>query len=400
MQQSKVFFIYPIGKGDSGQRRATELIVETIPLEKEEYRVLPVPLLRRGGGLLADFKALIKYLVSLAVSWVRIVFSLRSNVLLHWSIGQTRQSWIRDAVPIFLGRILYADMRIICSINGSNFLAWEKGDREGRIFSKLLNWSKAVTVLGPQQREKLISLGVDEMKLIVLPNTCEFAGISEAALEEKLSSKGDQPIRILYLSSLIDTKGYPVFLESLERLGVSDCSSAIQAKLCGQLTGSQFSDRFSTLFEAEKWIHETIAKTNEREGIEVEWIQGAWGDDKAALYAEADIFVLPTTYRVEAQPLVILEAMAHGCAIITSKVGEIPSTLSDQEAILLDEVTVDSTSEALLTLMEDRHRRTDLARAAWQRYQSQFTPRIYGQKWRALMKRVMSDSDGCAKYEH
>jgi glycosyltransferase involved in cell wall biosynthesis len=62
---------------------------------------------------------------------------------------------------------------------------------------------------------------------------------------------------------------------------------------------------------------------NQSGRIQLEWIRGARGAEKQALFEQAQIFVLPTQYPVEAQPLAVLEAMAHGCAIVTTDVGEL-----------------------------------------------------------------------------
>ena len=45
------------------------------------------------------------------------------------------------------------------------------------------------------------------------------------------------------------------------------------------------------------------------------------GTAKDAFFGEIDIFLFPSRYRFEAQPLVVLEAMAHGCAPIVSHAG-------------------------------------------------------------------------------
>ncbi len=60
-----------------------------------------------------------------------------------------------------------------------------------------------------------------------------------------------------------------------------------------------------------------------------------WSDqaDVARLMAEADMLVLPSYD--EGLPLVILEALANGVAVVCTPVGEIPSVLSDAETALL-----------------------------------------------------------------
>ena len=72
--------------------------------------------------------------------------------------------------------------------------------------------------------------------------------------------------------------------------------------------------------------------------------------------------------KVEAQPLVLLEAMASGCAIITTSVGEIPTILEGASAIFLAEGTADELSAALARLAAEPETIGRLARAAHQRF--------------------------------
>ena len=53
-----------------------------------------------------------------------------------------------------------------------------------------------------------------------------------------------------------------------------------------------------------------------------------YGLDKFSIFSAADIFVLPTYFRNECFPLVILEAMDSGLAIISTREGAIPSMIT------------------------------------------------------------------------
>jgi len=59
----------------------------------------------------------------------------------------------------------------------------------------------------------------------------------------------------------------------------------------------------------------------------IELKSGVWGEEKARLYREASVFLLPSYY--ENFPLVVLEAAAAGLAIVTTPVGAIPEFFQD-----------------------------------------------------------------------
>ena len=80
--------------------------------------------------------------------------------------------------------------------------------------------------------------------------------------------------------------------------------------------------------EARSWIEGIAAQINSYEKITVSWKEGALGGEKLDLFRGSTSFAFPSQHKVEARPPVLLKAMASGCAIITSTVEEIPSTVS------------------------------------------------------------------------
>jgi len=60
----------------------------------------------------------------------------------------------------------------------------------------------------------------------------------------------------------------------------------------------------------------------------VEYRGALYGDDKRRFFGEIDVFLFPTRYRPEAQPLVLLEAEAHGVPVIATGRGCIAEDFS------------------------------------------------------------------------
>jgi glycosyltransferase involved in cell wall biosynthesis len=72
---------------------------------------------------------------------------------------------------------------------------------------------------------------------------------------------------------------------------------------------------------------------------------------KAALFAEAHVFCLPTAFR-EGQPLSILEAYASGCAVITTgQPGILDIFTPGVHGWVVEPQSVDSTSDALKAVL-------------------------------------------------
>ena len=89
-------------------------------------------------------------------------------------------------------------------------------------------------------------------------------------------------------------------------------------------------------------------------------------DDVAALYAGADVFVLPSTR--EPFGTVFGEAMAAGLPVVGWRAGNLPHLADDgKEGVVLDPRDVDGLAEALTRLARDEELRRELGEAARRR---------------------------------
>lgn len=378
----RICFVFPEGTSDSGQRKATELIIQLLGSPEYKFWKATVPVLERNHK--STIAAAFLYIILLSRSWFRMTYLFFGMDCVHWSIGQTRMSWIRDGLPIIFFKFLYR-YKVVISINGSNFMFWKPRCFDEKIFSFLLGEAMKITVLGDKQRRKVIALGIPESVLRVVPNTCEYNPISKGELRSKLEKNGRPTL--LFLSSLIDTKGYPVFLDAVENLCIQGYTG-IDCVLCGRITGSQFSKKFFNEFAARDWILKKLERINSYSGCSMKWINGAWSEDKRLLFYEADIFCLPTEYQVEAQPLVLLEAMSQGCAIITSTVGEIETILDKGDAVMLESISVERLEREIEFLLSNNDVRQKFSESGWLRYKNSFGPSTYKSRWEEILSNL------------
>ena len=82
-------------------------------------------------------------------------------------------------------------------------------------------------------------------------------------------------------------------------------------------------------------------------------------DELAALYDEADVFVLPSRY--EGYGMAITEAVARGLPIVSTTAGAIPSTAPPEGARLVPADDAAALADALVALIEDPKLRATLA---------------------------------------
>jgi glycosyltransferase involved in cell wall biosynthesis len=389
-RRGPIYFCFVNPSGFSGQKAATELLDSGLSRRGWICRRLPLPALDRGNSGAAS---VVRYGTRLLFAWGRACGIVGArDAKLCVNLGMTRASFVRDFFPMALGSFCLGRSRVVASLHGSLFMNWPDRSIDARAFRRLLLMAGTTTVLGERQRQRLLALGIPGDRIEIVVNSCELAPLSSAEVANKLdSSRRRDVVRILYLSSLIDTKGYPEYLEAL--LGMSALPGPpVEAVLCGRLVPSEFADGPHDLVSAEEKILEKLRLINRSDRVRVRWIRGAVGEEKTELFRSADLFVLPTRYAVEAQPIVLLEAMASACAIVTTAIGEIPTILDGDSAELWDlagGVTLVSVLQRLVTepVAADR-----LARAAYSRFVKQFTLERHLDCWEKILDRSIPPS--------
>ena len=73
---------------------------------------------------------------------------------------------------------------------------------------------------------------------------------------------------------------------------------------------------------------------------------------KQNFFFNSDILILPSYH--EGLPLVIMEALGAGCAIMATPVGSIPEVLQDENCLWVDIASVESIKKQLLCLTNEK----------------------------------------------
>jgi glycosyltransferase involved in cell wall biosynthesis len=114
-------------------------------------------------------------------------------------------------------------------------------------------------------------------------------------------------------------------------------------------------------------------------GLEEEVSFSGFLPDVAAFLANVDIFVLPSLY--EGLGVAVLEAMAAGKPIVTSRVGGIPELIRDRECgLLVPAGRAESLADAICLLLSQESLAERMGRRAWQKVREEFTLEEMGNK--------------------
>ena len=161
-----------------------------------------------------------------------------------------------------------------------------------------------VIVIGPKAKNFVIdTLQVPAVRVRMITN-----GVPGPREEFASAARSDRQ-RLLFIGNLSDKKGLMDLLQALAQPELDRSRLEVTIAGGGKVAGYQARARELGL---ENMVHFT-----------------GWCDQKqiSLLLGDCDVLVLPS--HDEVLPLAILEALAHGVAVVTTPVGEIPSLLSD-----------------------------------------------------------------------
>jgi glycosyltransferase involved in cell wall biosynthesis len=188
-------------------------------------------------------------------------------------------------------------------------------------FRRMVEGAAAIFALSEFDREVLSGMGLRQDRFRIVTN-----GVNEFFLEPPLESEmaavrrkwlaGDGPV-LLFFGSLHAYKGVGVFLRSLREI-----SGPFRAVVAGRFKHD--SERLALLDGA--GLSADLASR-------VIFTGGVSNEELRALYHSADLFVYPTMG--DTLPLVVLEAMACGRAVISTTVGGIAFEVPPECGVLV-----------------------------------------------------------------
>jgi glycosyltransferase involved in cell wall biosynthesis len=104
-----------------------------------------------------------------------------------------------------------------------------------------------------------------------------------------------------------------------------------------------------------------------------------------ALYLSADIFLLPTYYPTEAQPLTVIEALNAGTPVIVTDHASLPETIREgQEGHLVPPRAPEAIADAVEKLCDPDHWARSSVRAR-ERFEEVFSPEAVRRRWKTLL---------------
>lgn len=234
-------------------------------------------------------------------------------------------------------------------------------------FNWLIRYFSHIIVEGDLMRRQFEGAPVKEDRITVLPNGLPETGRN--ALKPKDSPKGT--FTLFWLSNLIFTKGWLDVLEAMSIL-VNDYKLDVKCTFAGKFM--PFKDDPVPMIYDENYFLNYIKEHDL--GNNIVYYPALFGEEKNKKWLESNVFLLPSYYVNEGQPVSILEALSYGCVPIVTNYRHIPMMVNEQNGCFVEPKSPEQIADAVKYLIE--------------------TPNVYSQK----SKRCIEDFENKFSYEN
>ena len=164
---------------------------------------------------------------------------------------------------------------------------------------------------------------------------------------------GSAPLTVLFLGGLIESKGFFDLLRSVPH--VLEQTTDVRFVFVGDTS-------FPEARQAMEWVQQ---RSLERY---VSFLGTRSGEEKTRIFQESDIFAFPTWYPLEGQPVAVIEAMAAGLPVVTTRHATIPDILGEDGAVYVNKRDPEDIAEKLLRLLGDESLRRNMGQINQNRF--------------------------------
>lgn len=349
----KVLIIGPFPNPISGVALANEVVKDVLD-KSEEFTTETIdtsyPIFQDAVGSFS-FK---KFIFFLQINYR--VIKIIKNDIVYITPGQTFFGITKYTLFILVSSLLKKEL--IIHVHG-NYLGAQYKNLKGikkRFFYFLISKFTKGIVLSNSLKQNLTPF-IKEKNLYVLFNFAQNYLIDN---DLKINTSG---LKISYLSNLMEEKGIFYLLDALRELEVNNIP--YKAKIAGNIDDS---------------LKTTInKKINDLKNTE--YLGVVYGREKKELLEWSTIFVLPTFYKMEGQPISILEALATENVIIATAHAGIPDIIKNRtHGYIVKPKDSESILDSFLYLNSNKVKISEISKNNKTYFTKNFTIEIFSKK--------------------
>lgn len=343
--------IGPLPPPYNGMSVATDLVLQCMPsearvihLDTADHRSLSNVGKIDFLNILLALKHAAKYLFQLIT---------QSPDIVYVPIAQDRLAFLRDGLFLIPARVM--GKKVVVHLHGGYF------DRFYRTSSpamrRFIRYAIRKAARGVVLGHSLSCMFTDILpleRIRVIPNGIPDHFVNQHRVNSSQSST------ILFLSTLMKEKGVFTVLSALPR--IADRVPGVRAIFAGEWLRANEEE------EAQRMVDDL--KLDSR----VQFLGPVVPPRKFEIIKNADVFVMPTYYKNEGHPYVLLEAMSAGLPIVSSQAGCIPETVIDGlNGFIVDAKDVDEFADKVILMLTDEELRNRMGEASRRRFLEHYT---------------------------
>ncbi|WP_299618794.1 glycosyltransferase family 4 protein [uncultured Tenacibaculum sp.] len=277
------------------------------------------------------------------------LYKVLKNNIIYITPGQTFFGIIKYSVFILLSKFLRKEL--IIHVHGNHLIDCYNSLQgiKKRVFKNLISkFSKGIVLSESLKRN--LSPFIEDEKIFILYNFAEdYLKIGE-------TKKEFEKVKLVFLSNLMQEKGILFLLDALKKLEKNKIN--YEAKIAGNIDEN-----------LKNIIVKKLNKLNHTEYIGV-----VNGNNKKELLLWSNTFILPTFYKMEGQPISILEALASQNYIITTKHAGITDIIDQNiHGKFVEQQSIESIYKAVLDLSLNLNELKEIAQNNSTYFQQKFS---------------------------
>lgn len=325
-------------------------------------------------------KRVIEY-ISIIIKSIPIFYKNKGGIL-YITTAQTKGGFLRDFIFIHLAVIFR--YKILLQQFGSNFEVFYNGLSPFFKYAvrKTFNKGDYIIVEGDVTKKQFSFIDNYENKVMTLTN-----GLPEKTLK---SSHGkifgsNESFKMIYLSYMIESKGYWDVLEAVNIL-VNEFGRNVECIFSGMFKSSVDDEMFKSSVDASEQFHHFI-RNNRLDNI-VTYYEGLMGTDKSEAFLKSHVFLLPSYFKFEGQPVSVIEAMAYGCVPIVTNYRMIPDMVTEETGIFVEKKSPRQIADKIMFLMDNPETYREYSEESIKRFSENFTFDKYCSKFCHILNRL------------
>jgi glycosyltransferase involved in cell wall biosynthesis len=376
----KIILVGTLPPPVNGQSMAFKIIVDWLQETNTQVKIVNIA----NRNILGEnrFNYLNRIVDYALVAFQLIVYCLYGKSIVYIQTSQSKMGFLRDKLIVSISKFFGA--KVIGHLHGGNYNQFY--EEQSTVYKKaikkfLLDFDKTI-VLSANLKPMFDFQPLMRHRIITVPN-----GVGE--INPKMMSKSiaqygkDNPLKLLYLSNLIESKGYLVFLDALKTL--KEAGVFFEANFCGLFRAENDQSSYESPEHAEADFYNRI-NSYQLNGC-VHYLGLVRGQAKDELLANAHFFVLPTAYTNEGQPLSIIEAMSFGCVVISTNYRAIPEMIqSGIDGLLINYPNANDIVKHIQQCVDAPAQYEYLSKNAIKSFNEKFTGSVHCKKIAAILK--------------